>query len=144
MTKAYTTLIEGEFSGKFMSEDQVLSIRKYANLDLTNDQHIDSSDLFEFIIEDRPEASPYQSINSYYDIDLENRTVTKRHTLVDMSAEEKQAKIDQIKADFSVSGYSLWEFDETSCCFLPPIAMPEPADGETYEWDEDSQSWISS
>lgn len=36
--------------------------------------------------------------------------------------------------------YDSWALNEQSCLWEPPVAMPQ--DGEDYEWDEPTGSWI--
>ena len=35
--------------------------------------------------------------------------------------------------------YPSWTLDETTCFWSPPV--PYPADGDLYEWNEDTQTW---
>lgn len=58
-----------------------------------------------------------------------------------MTQEEKTAKQNTYK-DFwnSQWGYASWTFDEENCVFVPPI--PKPVDGNVYDWDEQTTSWI--
>lgn len=37
--------------------------------------------------------------------------------------------------------YPSWIFQETTCDWEPPV--PYPTDGETYAWDEETESWVS-
>ncbi len=54
-----------------------------------------------------------------------------------MSAEEKQAKIDEVLAmEHSVG----WTFVEETCSWEPPF--PAPDDGQPYRWDDDTQTWV--
>ncbi len=36
--------------------------------------------------------------------------------------------------------YDSWHLDEETCWWEPPVQMPN--DGNMYEWDEDSTSWV--
>ena len=56
-----------------------------------------------------------------------------------MTAQEKVAKQDQVKARWAEEGYASWVFDEDSCTFQPPV--PYPTDDKAYRWDEDTMSW---
>ena len=38
-----------------------------------------------------------------------------------------------------IKPYVSFVFNETSCCWDPPVAYP--SDGNTYEWNEDTVSW---
>lgn len=35
--------------------------------------------------------------------------------------------------------YPSWTLDETTCFWIPPV--PYPADGDLYEWNEDTKTW---
>tara|TARA_R110002051_G_C8380736_1_gene445088 strand:- start:4 stop:417 length:414 start_codon:yes stop_codon:yes gene_type:complete len=62
------------------------------------------------------------------------------HITRDMTAEEKTAKQDAVKADWEGNGFDSWTFNEDTCSFDPP--EPYPEDGKIYVWDEDSVSWV--
>jgi hypothetical protein len=53
-----------------------------------------------------------------------------------MTAEEKQAKIDEV---MNYKPYPSWLFVEETCSFDPPVPRPE---GKYYKWDEESLSWV--
>jgi hypothetical protein len=36
--------------------------------------------------------------------------------------------------------YASWVMDEATCLWAAPTAMPD--DGKTYQWDEDTTSWV--
>ena len=36
--------------------------------------------------------------------------------------------------------YASWVMDEATCLWNAPTAMPD--DGKTYQWDEDTTSWV--
>jgi hypothetical protein len=38
--------------------------------------------------------------------------------------------------------FESWVLDEATCLWVAPTPMPE--DGETYEWDEETTSWVVS
>ena len=38
--------------------------------------------------------------------------------------------------------FDSWTLDEETCRWEAPVAMPQ--DGEVYEWDESTQSWVPS
>ena len=56
-----------------------------------------------------------------------------------MTAEEKTAKQDAVKADWEANGFASWTFNEGTCSFDPPA--PYPDDGKAYIWNEDITSW---
>lgn len=57
-------------------------------------------------------------------------------TVRQMSAQEKQTKIDAVMA---LRPFVSWQFDEPSCSFRPPV--PYPTDGRRYIWDEAAVTW---
>lgn len=57
-----------------------------------------------------------------------------------MTAEEKIAKQNAVKQEWTRGGFASWVFDEDSCSFKPPV--PRPTDGKNYRWDEPTTSWI--
>lgn len=67
----------------------------------------------------------------------DNGVVTDVWTVRQMTAEEKQAKIDLVMAK---QPFSSWVFDEPSCSWKPPI--PYPTDGKHYRWDESITNWV--
>lgn len=61
------------------------------------------------------------------------------HTVRAMTAEEKLAKQQEVKAQWALDGFASWTFDEESCSFQPPV--PKPEDGKLYFWDEANLTW---
>ena len=37
--------------------------------------------------------------------------------------------------------FASWVLNEESCIWEAPVAMPTPAEGEFYEWNEETTSW---
>lgn len=61
--------------------------------------------------------------------------------VLDMSDDEISAKQQARKEEWASNGdFASWVFDEEICDFVPPVAYPE--DGQVYEWDEDTTSWV--
>jgi hypothetical protein len=54
-----------------------------------------------------------------------------------MTAEEKQAKIDEVLAR---QPFPSWIFHEPTCHWGPPT--PYPVDGKRYKWDESITNWV--
>ena len=61
------------------------------------------------------------------------------HIIRDMTAEEKTAKQEAVKADWEANGFGSWTFNEDTCSYDPP--EPYPDDGKAYIWNEDITSW---
>lgn len=69
-----------------------------------------------------------------------NGLVTDVHHIRKMTAQEKTAKQNEVKAQWAEHGFASWTFDETTCLFQPPVLYPN--DGKQYRWDEKTTSWI--
>jgi hypothetical protein len=57
-----------------------------------------------------------------------------------MTTEEKLEQQNKVKSRWSGVRLASWIFDEATCSFKPPVAMP--TDGKEYTWDEPTTSWI--
>jgi hypothetical protein len=44
-------------------------------------------------------------------------------------------------AFYSPQPYPSWTLDESTCGWVPPVAMP-PASETLYEWNEEAQAWV--
>lgn len=62
------------------------------------------------------------------------------HTVRPLTAEEKAAKQNDVKAAWKRTGFTSWTFNEDTCTFDPPT--PQPQDNKRYRWDETITSWI--
>lgn len=103
--------------------------------------HVDVNNLPEgFARFERKEATPvgvyevdegvtYELIDGVYTDVFHRRAMTEV---------EKTAKQDAIKSGWT--GFTSWVFDEQTCSFKPPVAMPD--DGKRYTWDEATTNWI--
>lgn len=85
-----------------------------------------------------PELGPYETCTSIYQWDGD--IVTDVHHVRAMTDEEKTAKQDAVKEDWTATGYASWVFNEDDCTFYPPT--PRPLDGIAREWNEPTTSWI--
>jgi hypothetical protein len=63
----------------------------------------------------------------------------------DMTAEEKTAKQDDVKAAWAMREYavnwSAWTFDEDKCAYVPPIPRPDPIQGKIVWWCGSDSNW---
>jgi len=67
--------------------------------------------------------------------------VTDVHTVRQMTADEKLAKQNEVKASWTASlNWTSWTFNEDLCKYEPPI--PRPDDGKVYRWDEPTVAWV--
>jgi len=59
-----------------------------------------------------------------------------------MSAEDIQAKQDEVKAQWAASAGTpkSWQFNADTCEFEAPV--PYPTTGKPYRWDEPTLSWV--
>tara|TARA_R110000822_G_scaffold196718_1_gene334657 strand:+ start:310 stop:714 length:405 start_codon:yes stop_codon:yes gene_type:complete len=73
-----------------------------------------------------------------YFIDTDN--VVRNGTKRDMTAEEKAAKIQELKDHWEIIGFPSWVFDETTGDFSAPL--PYPDQDRKYRWNEDIVNWV--
>ena len=73
-----------------------------------------------------------------YFIDADN--VVRNGTKRDMTAEEKAAKIQELKDHWEIIGFPSWVFDETTGDFSAPL--PYPDQDRKYRWNEDIVNWV--
>ena len=59
-----------------------------------------------------------------------------------MTPKEITAKQDAAKAEWALSGFASWVFDEVTCTHAAPIEMPVAVNGPAYMWDEATISWV--
>ena len=63
--------------------------------------------------------------------------------IIDMTDEEKKAKQDEVKAEWSARDASQapasWSFDEAKCEYVAPVECP--SDGDDYVWNETDRTW---
>ena len=66
--------------------------------------------------------------------------------IIDMTDEEKKAKQDEVKAEWSARDASQapasWSFDEAKCEYVAPVQLPfEAGFGVDYVWNETDRTW---
>ena len=67
--------------------------------------------------------------------------------IIDMTDEEKKAKQDEVKAEWSARDASQapasWSFDEAKCEYVPPVECPTDGESgfEEYIWNETDRTW---
>jgi hypothetical protein len=57
-----------------------------------------------------------------------------------MTSEEKEKKINDLKAIWAIIGYPSWVFNEATGEFEPPF--PKPDQTRKYRWNEDIRNWV--
>lgn len=62
------------------------------------------------------------------------------HHVRPMTAEEKAAKQNAVKAEWAENGFASWPFNEVTCAFESPV--PYPNNGKRYAWNEETTSWV--
>jgi len=61
--------------------------------------------------------------------------------ILQMTDAEKTEKQNQVKASWAIApNWASWTFNETTCAYKPPTAMP--SEGE-YRWDESTTNWVA-
>jgi len=86
-----------------------------------------------------PLENPYE-VYEGVTYEWDNGIVKDLHHLRPMTAEEKAAKQTETKEMWAEHGFVSWIFNEELCIFDPPV--PIPADGNKYNWDESTLSWV--
>jgi len=66
-------------------------------------------------------------------------TYTDVFSCEQMTAEEITAKQNVVKDAWAINGFASWTFNEVTCVYEPPIALPD--DGGIYHWEEETTSW---
>jgi len=110
-----------------------------------------------------PNLGPYQKYNNEIGADISQAyqhngleyklidgKIQDHWNYIDITDEEKKAKQDDVKTKWAAldpAGPASWTFDEETCAYKAPVAMPSDAispsnpDGKSYEWDEDNRTW---
>ena len=92
---------------------------------------------FERVIPGMP--GPYE-INEGLTYEWVDGVVKDVHHIRAMTAEERTAKQDTVKAEWQQGGFASWIFNEETCRFEAPVPYPE--DDKFYVWDEPTTSWV--
>tara|TARA_B100000780_G_scaffold9013_1_gene6435 strand:- start:655 stop:1080 length:426 start_codon:yes stop_codon:yes gene_type:complete len=101
-----------------------------------------------FVAVAQPVLGPYQYIDnsrgfngSGCEYEATENGFTDVWYILEMTAAEKIEKQNLFKASWAIApNWSSWTFNETTCAYEPPTAMP--LDGE-YSWDESTTSWAT-
>ena len=93
----------------------------------------------QFVRVEAPVAGVYE-VYEGVTYEWQNGLVTDVHHVRAMTSEEITAKQNTVKAQWAEIGFASWVFDEATCAFKAPIAMPQ--DGKFYHWDEATLSWV--
>ena len=109
--------------------------QSFPNVDINNLP----SGFANFIRVEKPVISAYE-VYENVSYEFVNGAVTDVHHVRVMTVEEKKLKQDGVKEIWATQGYPSWVFDEVTCSFKPPVAMP--TDDKKYQWDESTTSWI--
>ena len=63
------------------------------------------------------------------------------HQVRDMTSDEISAKKQSVKDEWrDTLNWSSWTFNEETCCYDPPVPVPD--EDALYRWDEDTTSWV--
>jgi hypothetical protein len=129
----YIMLQDGQPINHPMLETNVLMV--FPGIDL----NALPENLCRFIRVERPILGVYQLFEEpeiTYEIKVDGICYDVWHYR-DMTAEEKQAKIDTLIQN---KPYPSWTINIENCTYNPPVAMP--TDGKLYRWNEDSLNWL--
>ena len=108
--------------------------------------HIDINNLpeefIEFVRVPQPSNLDLYEVYDGVHYEIINGVCKDVHTVRTMTDTERTAKQNQAKQEWAENGgYPSWIFDERTCSFQSPLGSPPP-DGKTYNWDEDTVSWV--
>jgi hypothetical protein len=140
MENLYIEVVDGVIMNHPIFESNLIEV--YPDIELNDhDKYIP----FERIPE--PQIGVFQVNEGItYEFDGPNK-VKDVWKIRDMTAEEKQAKIDQVRA---MQPYPSWIFDETTLIWSAPIPYPGEIPNSNdhtqtitkfYDWDEDTLNW---
>lgn len=85
---------------------------------------------------------PYETLESSYQM-VGNvvMDVWEKHPLTEAEKLKKQADVKEGWPTHEISKqFVSWVFNETTCAFEAPVAMP--TDGKSYYWSEATLSWV--
>jgi hypothetical protein len=86
-----------------------------------------------------PSIGVYEVLNVAYE--LVDGVYTDVYQVVPMTEQQKFDLQNAVKADWVANGpYPSWVFNEDTCGFYAPVAMP--IDSKRYRWDESTISWV--
>lgn len=104
---------------------------------------VDTNNLPEWVARFERVAPPAVGVYEVYEgVTYERDGVVFKdiHHVRAMTGEEKTAKQNEAKAQWSQHGFASWVFNEASCSFQAPVMYP--TDGKPYRWDEATTSWV--
>ena len=92
----------------------------------------------DFIDSTLPTTGVYEVIDGYVYVD-EGSHFRKQYIVRPMTSAEIQAKQAEVKASWAAVGFESWTFNESKCCFEPPVANPSTLQ---YRWNEEIKQWM--
>lgn len=140
--KLFIRIVDGQPFEHPVTEETMHMV--FPNVDLNNLP----SDWSEFVRGQRPALGVYQK---YLSQEPAYKLVDGKYTdvwyVVDMTAEEKTAKQQEIKDAWpnhpNFAELVGWIFDEETCRFTAPIPRPsDDLDGTKYFWQGTTMSWV--
>lgn len=93
----------------------------------------------EFKRVEQPYLGPYKK-NYRVEYEIVDGVMTDVWYADDMEPQEVLDLRAQRKAEWAVSGFASWTFNEDTCLHEPPVEYPD--DGLNYRWDEATTSWV--
>jgi hypothetical protein len=92
----------------------------------------------DFVDSPIPTTGVYEVIDGYNYVD-EGTHFSKQYIVRQMTSAEITSKQAEVKASWAAVGYPSWTFNDSKCCFEPPIVNPSSL---SYSWDEESKQWM--
>ena len=134
--KLYIKLQDGKPIDHPITHDNF--IQAFPNIDTNNL----TEEFIEFVRVLHPNNLDIYEIYEGVHYEIIDGVCTDVHTVRTMTDAERTTKQNQVKQNWAENGgYPSWIFDERTCSFQSPLGSPPP-DGKTYNWDEDTVSWV--
>jgi hypothetical protein len=92
----------------------------------------------DFVDSTLPTTGVYEVIDGYNYVD-EVTHFSKQYNIRPMTSAEITSKQNEVKASWAAVGYPSWTFNDSKCCFEPPVVNPSSL---SYRWDEESKQWM--
>lgn len=92
----------------------------------------------DFVDSPIPSVGVYEVIDGYVYVD-EGSHFRKQYIVRQMTSAEIAAKQEEVKASWAAVGFSSWTFNESKCCFEPPVVNPSTLQ---YRWNEELKQWM--
>lgn len=95
----------------------------------------------EYVEGKKPEIKRFEKL--VITLNYDGEKVVESFSVRDMTLEEKEIAIELKRRNFVLAtGFESWKYDEELDQFFAPIPILDAVDGGTYEWSEETLSWV--